>query len=268
MSLVTVSSAKGSPGATTTALVLAHMWPAGRVRVVVECDPSGGDLALRLGVPATPGLLSLAAGLREGLTADELHRHARTLPRGELAILGPAGEVEAGSAVAVCAAALASIAAGSEALDLIVDCGRLAGGSQGESLVRAADVSVVVSRLSSRPHDTAASLRHALDVVARVQNLNTGIVLVGRGPCAQAEVEEAVGAPVVGRLPIDRRAVDRLMTPPVGRRDDWFLGRLPLFRAAATVVSGVVASLARAERRSPGSSADTGATALGTEEAS
>ena len=46
MGLLSVVSAKGSPGATTTALLLGALWP--RPTVLAECDPSGSDVAWRM----------------------------------------------------------------------------------------------------------------------------------------------------------------------------------------------------------------------------
>ncbi|RYJ06001.1 MAG: hypothetical protein EON52_08655, partial [Actinomycetales bacterium] len=63
MGLVAFASAKGSPGVTTASLLVGALWP--RPTIVVECDPSGGDVALRMpgddGQPLDPqrGLLSL-----------------------------------------------------------------------------------------------------------------------------------------------------------------------------------------------------------------
>ena len=42
--LITIGTAKGS-GATSTALLLASVWP--RPAVLLEADPTGGDLAYR-----------------------------------------------------------------------------------------------------------------------------------------------------------------------------------------------------------------------------
>src|SRR5215212_1925789 len=62
--LVVLTSAKGSPGATTTALVLAGVGGG----VVVECDPGGGDV--RCWSPSVQGegagLVELVHGLRTG----------------------------------------------------------------------------------------------------------------------------------------------------------------------------------------------------------
>src|SRR5215217_7772269 len=69
--LIAIASMKGSPGATSTSLALAAMWP--RPVVLVEADPSGGDLAYRCkaaygGLPYTDrSVLTLAAAMRDGL---------------------------------------------------------------------------------------------------------------------------------------------------------------------------------------------------------
>jgi hypothetical protein len=71
--LVAVCSDKGSPGATTTALAVASAWsgPA----VLVEADPYGGDLAIRLrtksgaALPEAPTVLTLAVARTSGSPA-------------------------------------------------------------------------------------------------------------------------------------------------------------------------------------------------------
>ena len=74
MTLVTVCSVSGSPGATSVAIGLAATWPEPeRRRVVVEADPDGGRLGAELGTGVEPGLMALALAARTtALTADEL----------------------------------------------------------------------------------------------------------------------------------------------------------------------------------------------------
>ena len=62
------ASVKASPGVTTLCQALALCWPEDRAVIVVEADPAGGDLAARLDLPAEPGLVSLAAAGRRGLS--------------------------------------------------------------------------------------------------------------------------------------------------------------------------------------------------------
>ena len=73
---------KGSPGVTTTALVLASAW-AGQA-VAVEADPAGGDLAIRLhpggsALPETPTVLSVATAARADREHDPVATHAHAL---------------------------------------------------------------------------------------------------------------------------------------------------------------------------------------------
>src|SRR5947209_19017441 len=77
MSTFAFASVKASPGVTTLCQVLALAWPEDRAVVVVEADPAGGDLAARLELRAEPGLVSLAAAGRRGLTGAVVLEHAQ-----------------------------------------------------------------------------------------------------------------------------------------------------------------------------------------------
>ena len=86
MGMVAVASAKGSPGVTTAALLFAALWP--RPSVMVECDPSGGDVALRMpgidGEPLdpNPGLLNLVAAGRKSLYPELVSQHVEQIVGG------------------------------------------------------------------------------------------------------------------------------------------------------------------------------------------
>ena len=63
--LIGLLSAKGAPGVTTSSLAIAAQWP--RPAVVLDADPSGGDIAAGLGQGAWPAgchLLELVARCR------------------------------------------------------------------------------------------------------------------------------------------------------------------------------------------------------------
>src|SRR4051794_9705884 len=82
MMFVALCGDKGSPGVTTTALVLASAW-AGQA-VAVEADPAGGDLAIRLRpggstLPETPTVLSVATAARADREHDPVATHAHAL---------------------------------------------------------------------------------------------------------------------------------------------------------------------------------------------
>src|SRR3954469_11038879 len=80
--LIALCGDKGSPGVTTTALALASAW-AGQA-IVVEADPAGGDLAIRLHpggstLPETPTVLSVATDARADREHDPVAKHAHAL---------------------------------------------------------------------------------------------------------------------------------------------------------------------------------------------
>ena len=89
--LISLASAKGAPGTTTSAHVLAAVWPA--PVVLADADPFGSDLLYRLrgstGLPldAERGLLSLAAQVRRSPDAD-LAEHTTTVDGGLDVLLG------------------------------------------------------------------------------------------------------------------------------------------------------------------------------------
>jgi MinD-like ATPase involved in chromosome partitioning or flagellar assembly len=111
--LVALSSVKASPGVTTTSLALAALWPAAR-RLVIEADPSGGDLGAWLGLAPAPGLASLAAAIRHDRSPGAAWRHAQALPGGGVSVVAaPAGAEQA----TACLSTLASPRAGTAWLD-------------------------------------------------------------------------------------------------------------------------------------------------------
>ncbi|MYC45756.1 MAG: hypothetical protein F4X49_09405 [Acidimicrobiia bacterium] len=60
--MLTIYSAHGSPGASTTALYLAAQWAStGTEVLLIEADPGGGSLSHHLGVQFTPGSASFVA---------------------------------------------------------------------------------------------------------------------------------------------------------------------------------------------------------------
>lgn len=91
--ILSICSDKGSPGVSTAAVALSVMWPG--ERVLLEADPSGGDLSLRLRTPQGENLpldrsvTSVAADAREGLPAGALARYAQQTSLGFPVLLGP-----------------------------------------------------------------------------------------------------------------------------------------------------------------------------------
>lgn len=148
MGLIAVASAKGSPGATTTSLVIGALWP--RPVVVAECDPGGGDIAMRM--PAAEGgvldpergLLSLAAAGRKSMHSELVLQHAQTVAGG-LEVLVGVRVPEQAVALNQQWAQLGPLFAGLEGHDVVADLGRLGATTPQTSLLESAsDVVLVV----------------------------------------------------------------------------------------------------------------------------
>lgn len=80
--LIALCGDKGSPGVTTTAVALASALPG--PAIVVEADPLGGDLALRLrpggsALPETPTVLSVVTAARANRDRGLVSAHAHQL---------------------------------------------------------------------------------------------------------------------------------------------------------------------------------------------
>ena len=128
MALITIASAKGSPGVTTAALALGGLWP--RPVIVAECDPAGGDIALRM--PAADGqvldlqtgLLSLVAAGRKSLQPDLVRQHTQTIVGG-LEILAGVNLPEQNAALTHKWALFGPLFAAVEDFDVIADLGRI-----------------------------------------------------------------------------------------------------------------------------------------------
>ena len=145
--LIGICSDKGSPGATTTTLALASTWPS--PAIVVEADPAGGDLAIRLrtrdgtALPEAPTVLTVAAAARTGRSADLAARYAHRLTEGVSVIAGHlAAEQSAGI---VDWESLGSALVASE-VPVFLDVGRLHAGSRLLPVAALADVVLVVGR--------------------------------------------------------------------------------------------------------------------------
>ncbi len=229
MPLICFASQKGSPGTSAAALAVAAAFRPGegRRKLLLEADLSGGALAIRYRLPSDPGLVTLAAAARAGLTPDELWRHACELPGGLPAIVCPDGPEQVHSALAAAGALLGRHLAERRDLDVIADLGRLQPGSPAVELAAEATAVLMVARPEAEQLQPAAQRMLALR--PRIKNL--GWLLVGEKPHGPAEVESTFGFPVVGVLADDRRSVEAIEGGAVTRR----VRRHPFVRSAATV---------------------------------
>ena len=231
MTLICFASQKGSPGTSAAALAVAAAYRpgAGRRKLLLEADLSGGALAIRYRLPTEPGLVTLAAAARAGLSDDELWRHAAELPGGLAAVLCPDGPEQVHSALAAAGGALGRHLSARRDLDVIADLGRLHPGSPAVELAAEATAVLMVARPTAEQLQPAAQRMLALR--PRIKNL--GWLLIGEKPHGPTEVESTFGFPVVGVLADDRRSVEAIEGGAVTRR----VRRHPFVRSAATVAS-------------------------------
>lgn len=225
MSVIAFFSAKGAPGVTTAAMLTASMWP--RAALLVDCDPNGGDVGVRLpGVDGRPldqdrGLLTLLPLARRGVDPRALLEHAQHVAGGGDVIVGLAGPEQAAAAEGLWTA----LAEGFGRLDgheVIVDVGRLDARSPLVPIVRAADVAVCVLH---------ASVPSVVTTRARLQTLRPALVGVGYGPQLAVLVQAAQNAQ---RDADGAAAAIQAAVPAVH-----YLGRVALDRTGAEIFDGL-----------------------------
>jgi hypothetical protein len=232
-------AAKGSVGVTTSAVLLAALWPT--PSVLVEGDPAGGDLRYWFGDdrgrPLRPdrGVVSLLTA-RSPLdwatdgSAVGLARHAQLLPGGLPVLIGPDGPGQVGATDGLWDRLAAAIAAHDG--QVVVDGGRLTDASSlGHTvpLLRACQLTLLVCRA------TVSSLAHTRELLVLLRTLDvpTWLLLIG-ATSDRADVAAAVGCPreqvlVLPDDPVAASAVTGLWS----RR----LDRSRLVRAARSVVT-------------------------------
>ena len=247
--LVGICSAKGSPGVTAATLALTASWP--RPVVLVEADPTGGDLAYRCratsGGPvyATPNLLTLAAAIRAGVPGPSvLVENSQRLRCGVDLVQGVTAPTQAcglGSLWSMLAQACQE-----SGVDVVADLGRLDRTSVALPLAQAADcvLTVASSSLEAVMH-LRAGLGELVGVLNAHQEATIVPVIVGAdthaaGDCADLDgVLSGAGLPVQasGHLPYDPKALERLERgePATGR-----LGRTLLIRAAKAMTGTIL----------------------------
>jgi MinD-like ATPase involved in chromosome partitioning or flagellar assembly len=255
--LVAIASAKGSPGTTTTARVLASVWPA--AVVLADCDPAGGDLAIvgraHGGGVLNPdrGLLSMAVEARHGLPPGAVAEHVQDL-EGGLPVLCGVSSPEQVAAIGPVWPAIATAFASAPGTDVVADCGRVTAGTPLMPVLNAADVVLFVVRPRVEQY---AHLRERLRWLAAAQRdlqraPRTAVVLVGdkrttdsSRDLKQLLAHDGLAVPVVGPLAHDQQAADALAA-----RIDRGIGRSLLVRSARLLVDPVRA-LAAGRQHAP-----------------
>lgn len=152
MAVVSVMSAKGAPGTTTTTLLLATLWPANSI--VLDADPLGGDVALRLqrsdGRAMDPerGLLSMLPAARRGLLPENVAQHTQEAVGGQQVLAGLPGPEQA-LAVAPLWPTLAEVFRRIPDADMFVDAGQVQSRSEHLPLIQQSDLLLCVYRATA-----------------------------------------------------------------------------------------------------------------------
>jgi MinD-like ATPase involved in chromosome partitioning or flagellar assembly len=234
---------------TTTTVALAAAWPADDDVLVIEADPTGGDLAAWFDLPVVPSLSTVVTRLADGAW-PEIERHTRLADNGIRLVPAPLHAAEAAGAIDEAARMVVPTLATLRTPITIADTGRLGTSPATHPFIAAASVVVVVHRQSTQSSRAAgARLQRLVEMLERLASspMSTVVAVVGARPFGIEEVEsfvqDAVGhTPVVG-LPLDELAAGVFggRTGVSARR----LARLPLLRAArdlAITVDGTLST--------------------------
>ena len=232
MSLVAICEAPGTSASTTTVLALAAFAPAGRPAMVLECDPSGGDLAGWAGLHGDPSWSSAVAAPDRSWPG--VYRHLQELPSGLSVMLAPSSASRAATVVTEAARRLAPMVGQLDDVVAFADCGRTITSSP---WCDAADLVVVLVRQGPAAGSTVPTIDRTTELRQPLpSSSHIGLVIVGERPYPPAEIAAAVRLPLFGALPIDAPGAALAAGAwTVGRG----ASRTPLARAAG-VVSGTI----------------------------
>lgn len=258
MAVVALTSAKGAPGVTTSALALALVWP--HPCLLLEADVSGSSSILagylRGSIRHDKGLVDLALAHRRGNLLDGLHQASMPLRDSQARLVaGLTSPAQAATLQPV----WEPIAAVLRALertgtDVLVDAGRLGALNAPTPLLREADLTLLTTR-STLPAIAAARARAALmrdDLASKGTGEDAlSVLLVGEGqPYSAREIRDAVQVPVAATMAWDpvNAEVFSLGANPARRLGSSRLVRSA--RAAASAIGDLIAQ--RRERLAPG----------------
>lgn len=210
MAIITLCSASGSPGVTTTALGLALSWT--RPVILVEADPTGGSalLAGYLRGAATPpdSLIDLALAHREGTLEATVPQVVMPLPGSSATLIPGARSHEQARSLVALWQPLTQVLQGLERTgqDVIVDAGRLGLMGYPEPLMLGSDLTLLLTRSDLVSLSGARSWAKSLgeDFAAVGVGSSLGVVMVGQGdPYGPREVARVLGVPVLASLAWD-----------------------------------------------------------------
>lgn len=204
MAIITLASASGSPGVTTTALGLALAWP--RPVLLIEADPTGGSALLAgywRGQRDQAGLLELVMAERHGVLADALPRLVLAIDDTNVSVVAGTKSHEQAASLVRLWDPLLLVLQDLSGQDVIVDAGRLGLEGCPQPLIRHSDVTLLVTHSSLVALAAARSWAKTLGADV-VPGHDAKIVLVGEGRKYRAgEVTRTLGLPVAASIEWD-----------------------------------------------------------------
>jgi hypothetical protein len=225
MPIITVCSAKGSPGVSTFAIALAAVWP--QDSLLADLDPAGSDLMWRYraqgGEPLDTGrgLLSLGVAVRPGGSsagALDLRDHVQELQGGQWALVGVRSPEQVTGLGPVWPQISAALVAAPTVV--VADVGRVVPGSPAMPVLERSRLVLFLTRATVEAY---AHLRERLASLAEPLGLQgssprrVGVLIVGsdRDSHAVHDLQKILdidgsGAHVLGRIADDGKGADAL----------------------------------------------------------
>ncbi len=248
VAVITLVSAAGSPGVSTTALGLALSWP--RPLVLVDADPTGGAAVLagylHGEVPPAGGVLELAMAQRAGGLADALPGAMVAVPDSQVRLLpGVRAHFQARHVRHLWGPLLGQLRAlDGTGQDVLVDAGRLGLDGFAEPLLAGADLTLLVTRTDlpaiAAGRSWATTLREEFLTAGGLEAL--GSLLVGQGrPYGAGEVAAVLQIPVFGTTAWDP---DSAQVFSHGRQPGRRFGSSKLSRSLRATASALTSRLA------------------------
>lgn len=196
--IVSLTSARSSPGVTSLAVGMAYVWQElGYQPLLVEADPAGGVLGLRFDLPSEPSFTTLSADLRRGSDPQRIVDNTAEI-RGVRTLLSSVDPAQASRVLArsagIMAAELPSLRR-----PVVIDAGRLGADSPSLPLLQASHQVLVLCRPRV---EEAQSMLFGLRVL-RGLDCRCGLVVVGERPHDPHEIAALAGVPLVAVLPDD-----------------------------------------------------------------
>lgn len=201
MTVVCFASLKGAPGVTTLTCLVGATWPGPRRVMVVECDPSGGDLAARFRLSSKRGWTTFGPAARRDPSLVQLGSHLQQLPGGLDVLVGTRGGDSSVVAGSVASLLLSAEDSSDGPWDVLIDLGRLITEDRSAAIcLDLADRVVIglrsdVASVTQVREKAPAALERWMD--------RAGLVVISSGCYSSADIEEFTGMPVLGELPFD-----------------------------------------------------------------